>query len=289
VGTLTRIELTRDGVGSLAEVQRSCRLQPLSDFLGTPAPPPAPPVQWPAWDEEAFTRSPRFFELVDFLLRFSPVLEEDRDARELLAAIGVDGTGEFSVASLDEAAAAQLQQGMDEGRERLAEAASRFSTSVGLFGNRAEMSGKYVERGLGAMKGIYGLPLADAWYGGWQVDSEGHPPVGRRGYTVTFGADELPRVRFFWSATMYRLPERLLVANPIDRYSIGDRTPGVRYAADGSLTLTISHAEPADPEARANWLPAPEGPFLVAVRGYGGDDAMRQGTFRLPPLVPIRQ
>jgi len=56
---------------------------------------------------------------------------------------------------------------------------------------------------------------------------------------VSFAANELPKVRFFWSATMYRLPERLLVANPIDRYSIGDRTEGLHYADDGFLTLII--------------------------------------------------
>jgi len=35
---------------------------------------------------------------------------------------------------------------------------------------------------------------------------------------------ELPPVDAFCSMTMYSLPERLLVANPINRYSIGDRT-----------------------------------------------------------------
>jgi hypothetical protein len=104
---------------------------------------------------------------------------------------------------------------------------------------------------------------------------------------VSFGPNELPRVRFFWSATMYRLPERLLVAKPIDRYSIGDRTERLHYADDASLTLTIASSQPDDPNVAANWLPAPDGAFTVIVRGYGGDDRMTDGTYELPPLQPV--
>jgi hypothetical protein len=45
---------------------------------------------------------------------------------------------------------------------------------------------------------------------------------------------------------MYDLPDFYLVANPIDRYSIGDRTPGLRRDNDGSLTIVIQHEQPAD-------------------------------------------
>ena len=31
----------------------------------------------------------------------------------------------------------------------------------------------------------------------------------------------LPPAKFFWSATLYTLPDRFLYANPINRYSIG--------------------------------------------------------------------
>ena len=40
------------------------------------------------------------------------------------------------------------------------------------------------------------------------------------------GSSTLPPVGAFWSLTMYDVPDFHLVANPIDRYSIGDRTPG---------------------------------------------------------------
>ena len=36
--------------------------------------------------------------------------------------------------------------------------------------------------------------------------------------------------------------------------------------ADGKLTLPLSHDEPADPGAKANWLPAPADQFCLAIR-----------------------
>ena len=65
-----------------------------------------------------------------------------------------------------------------------------------------------------------------------------------------------------------------------------DRTEGFRYGDDGSLTLTVTSDRPANPEAAANWLPAPDGPLTVVVRGYGGDSRMTTGTYTLPPLDP---
>jgi hypothetical protein len=55
-----------------------------------------------------------------------------------------------------------------------------------------------------------------------------------------------PPVDVFWSLTMYDLPDFYLVANPIDRYSIGDGTPGLRRDNDGSITIVIQHEQPAD-------------------------------------------
>ncbi len=89
----------------------------------------------------------------------------------------------------------------------------------------------------------------------------------------------------FWSITMYDLPEFFLVENAIDRYSVGDRTPGLVYADDGSLTLAIQRDAPSDPAARANWLPTPEGLFRPILRLYEPRAAVFDGTYELPPIT----
>ncbi|MFD4948983.1 DUF1214 domain-containing protein [Streptomyces sp. NPDC058239] len=66
------------------------------------------------------------------------------------------------------------------------------------------------------------------------------------------------------------------------RYSIGDRTPGLTHAADDSLTLRTQHAEPA--EGPANWLPAPAGDFRPMIRLYTPKPQVLDGSYTLPRI-----
>ena len=74
-----------------------------------------------------------------------------------------------------------------------------------------------------------------------------------------------------------------LVANPIDRYSIGDRTPGLAYGDDGSVTIYLQTEAPAG-DKQANWLPAPAGDFRPILRMYQAGPSVLDGTYPLPPI-----
>jgi hypothetical protein len=56
------------------------------------------------------------------------------------------------------------------------------------------------------------------------------------------------------------------------------------FAPDGALTLRLSHREPDTPEARANWLPAPEGQFALLLRAYVPTEPLQSGDYRLPDV-----
>ena len=284
VGCLGRTAFDHD-IDVLRRIQHSYAVTPLHEVAEAAAPAPAAPVAWPTWDEAAATGI-RFFDMLDFLLTFAPALDEDRAVRDRLASIGLDGSGTFESSRLDDETRAALEQGLADGIAHLDDVAAHTDSSTGMFGTREEMAGAYDKRNVGAKKGIYGLPPAIAWYGGWLEDSNGDPIAGKTDYTITFAPGQLPNVHFFWSATLYTLPQRLLSANEIDRYAIGDRTDGIRYGDDGSLTLYVQHRRPDDEAEAANWLPSPEGPFTVIIRAYGGDTAIAQGTYRLPAIAP---
>jgi len=83
---------------------------------------------------------------------------------------------------------------------------------------------------------------------------------------------------------MYDMPDYYLVPNALDRYSIGDRSPGLRPGRDGSVTLRVSHAPPADGDT-ANWLPAPPGAFRPLMRLYQPRSEILDGSYALPPLI----
>jgi hypothetical protein len=83
---------------------------------------------------------------------------------------------------------------------------------------------------------------------------------------------------------MYDTRDCMLVPNPIDRFAIGDRTPGLAHDDDGGLTLFLQHAEPSDARARANWLPAPPGTFYLCLRAYLPTTDMLEGRYELPAI-----
>ena len=91
-------------------------------------------------------------------------------------------------------------------------------TSGDAFGTRKNLKNNYLYRMAAAVLGIYGNSKQEAIYPVYTVDADGKKLEGSGHYTQCFAANELPPVNAFWSLTMYRLPDSLLVANPLDRY-----------------------------------------------------------------------
>jgi hypothetical protein len=44
----------------------------------------------------------------------------------------------------------------------------------------------------------------------------------------------------------------------------------------------MSHDEPADAAAKANWLPAPEGQFALIIRAYVPEQAILDDSYKFP-------
>jgi hypothetical protein len=146
-----------------------------------------------------------------------------------------------------------------------------------------EFGDDYLLRSAAAKDQIYVTVPEEAIYPVAKVDADGRPLSGEHAYRMTFAAHALPPIDAFWSITIYGRDTRPLVANAIDRYAIGDRTTGLEMDADGSLTIRIQHNEPPS-EARANWLPAPAGPFHLMMRLYHPRASALDGAW-VPPLV----
>lgn len=115
------------------------------------------------------------------------------------------------------------------------------------------------------------------------VDGAGQTLTGAHDYILHFPPGELPPNNAFWSLTMTVAPG-YLVANPINRYSLGDRSRLVPNA-DGSIEIYIQHTAPAGHEA--NWLPAPSGDFMLYLRVYQPGAAILSGAYHVPPVVEV--
>lgn len=140
----------------------------------------------------------------------------------------------------------------------------------------------HLERAVADRLGLWGNHGYEAVYCQVFTDDQGGQLTGGHTYTIRFAQD--PPVDAFWSITMYDIPSYYLVDNPIGRYSIGDRTPGIIRTGDGGLTVVVSLGQPADATGKANWLPAPDAAFRLVLRMYQPRQNVLDGTYEPPPV-----
>ena len=117
----------------------------------------------------------------------------------------------------------------------------------------------------------------------WTTKSDGigQKLSGQHDYIMHFPQVGLPPNNAFWSLTMGDSKNEF-VPNPIDRYSVSDRS-GLISNADGSVDIYIQKTVPAGHES--NWLPAPPGSFLLWLRVYLPGQTILNGEYRVPPVV----
>lgn len=271
-------------------VQAGYKLQPLSAFLGQPAPPAAPAISFikPLTPDEQKT-SIDFFKTLNFVMQYAPTVPSEEVVRARFAKAGI-GPGNFDANALSPQTKAAYEQGMADAWAELANLKKTGIdtgkvTSGDLFGTRAYLKNNYLYRMAAAVLGIYGNSQEEAMYPMYAVDADGQKLNGANKYTLRFAPGQSPPVNAFWSLTMYKMPESLLVDNPINRYLLNSpMLPQMVKDADGGLTLYVQNQSPGK-DKEANWLPAPTGPFVSAMRLYWPKDAALEGKWKAPAMT----
>lgn len=273
-------------------VQAGYRVQTLSQYAGAPAPKAAPAIDWmtPLPPERQRT-SAAFFRLLNFTLGFAPTHPSERTMMQRFARIGVGPGKPFDAAKLSPATREALEAGMRDAwqefdRFKAARIDTLQVTSGDLFGSREFLKNDWMRRMAGTVLGIYGNSREEAMYPGYFADGAGAPlDASKARYTLRFAPGQLPPVDAFWSVTLYELPASLLYANPLQRYLVNSAMlDSLKRDADGGITLHVQHGSPGA-ERESNWLPAPRGPFFLAMRLYRPQAAALDGTWKQPPLV----
>jgi hypothetical protein len=285
-----RTQLFRpDDIENVKQVQAGYKVQPLSSFLGQPAPPAATKIDFlkPLNAEEERT-SLNFFKELNFVLQFCPTHPSEKNLMTRFSKLGISADQTFDSDSLSPEVRKAIEDGRADAWHDFDELAARGAkgeiTSGDLLGSREFLKNNYLYRFHATVAGIWGNAKEEAIYPAYYIDSTGKPVDGKNPYILRFAPDKLPPVNAFWSLTMYSMPARLLVANPIDRYLINSpMLPDLKKDADGGLTLYIQHDSPGK-DKESNWLPAPEGPFLMALRLYVPKPEALDGTWKQPPL-----
>ncbi|MFF0633555.1 DUF1254 domain-containing protein [Nocardia sp. NPDC004151] len=275
---------------NVTKIQSEYQVKPLSSFENKAVPAAAPAVDFiqPLTPEEEQT-SLDFFKVLNFTLKYAPVQPNEKELRDRFAKIGIGPDGDFDPAKLGADDRKAFQDGMADAWSELHnfqknELETGKVNSGQLFGSAEQLKGNYLYRFAGAVMGILGLPGAEAMYFPLTNDTTGAKLNGANNYTLTFPDGKLPPVKAFWSVTMYKLPEILLVENPINRYLINSpMLPNLVRNPDGGITLYLQQTSPgADKEA--NWLPTPPGDFEMILRTYWPEQAISDGSWT-PPKV----
>lgn len=208
--------------------------------------------------------------IVDFAQRNPPQTQSGLAIWDSFQHLGMSLDGSFTPQTIDPAIKKGMQRAISSTKDLIAWKVkyrghkSKNMWNIDLVGGNYGQD--YLARAEGAIQGLVVHNAAEGMYFHTYHDGDGDVLSGDRAYSLTFSADYLPPVNAFWSLTGYT-DDYNLVENDLQRYSIGDRTAGLKYNADGSLTLRVQATPPKD--GVSNWLPSPAGRmFRLNLRMY---------------------
>jgi hypothetical protein len=228
-----------------------------------------------------------YFQLLAKLMKNNPPAKEDAAILEKLAKLGIEPGKAFDIAKASPAVAKGLQNVPKAGFEKIMahfkqagrfENGWTFSTKTGLYGT------DYLQRAFITAIGLGANRPQDAVYPTSEVDADGKPYSGAHKYVMRFAKGQLPPAKAFWSITMYN-GDYFFVANPLDRFTVSSRSD-FKFNADGSLDVYFQKDSPGK-DKEANWLPSPEGRFVLMLRLYWPDQAppsIIDGTWKIPAV-----
>lgn len=255
-------------------LQDEFKLQSLSGKVYHDTLPPMPDVKNDGLD---------FLRQLSFALKTNPVEPQDKGLFGQFSRIGLTEEG-FNTDKVAPAIIDGVKRGLQDAPSvaistlvSTSEVRSGWSYVRGLdaFGFnyplRSLVAGPYLG-GQGEKEAVYPIRYSD---------STNAPLDGKNTYTLRLPTQ--PPVNAFWSITLYDAKTKMLVDNELNRYKIGDDTPGLVKDKDGGITITIAHKKPAD--ANANWLPASENGFYLLFRMYQPTDAVMSGNWKLPEVT----
>ena len=269
-------------------IQDKYRLTPLSQWENPAASPPKSGEIWQPLDRAADPLNE--WRTINRSMLEVAADPRDADLLQSFARIGV-GPG-LDIDALDASTKRGLARAAVDGRTIINSAFADGYRQTNVNGwhypppetGRMTQTRDWLLRAIQPAVGFNTNDPIEAVYLNCSVDGDGKTLSGANRYVLHFDKGAEPKVKAFWSLTMYNLKYNL-VANPINRYSLGDRS-GLKRDADGGLTIYLQKDSPgADKES--NWLPAPDGPFFLFLRAYlPGDDIVNQ-TWQPPKIAAV--
>ena len=286
---------TPEDYAAVHALQDQCALVPLSAY-GKPYTPPSGTVD-PSIDMKTAVREQvnrmdaiEYFTLLAQLMKANPPAPADAPALAKFAKIGLVAGQDFDVSKLRDADFVKRIPAVAFDRIMLQFKVNKavkdingwgYTTKAGLYGTDYFMRALVTAIGLGANR------PQDAIYPTSLKAADGHAYDGANKYVMHFPKGKMPPVSGFWSLTMYD-GNYFFVNNPINRYSISVRQ-NLKSNPDGSVDLYVQKDSPG-PDKESNWLPAPDGKFILMLRLYWPNEkspSIINGSWKIPPVKKL--
>ena len=276
----------KDDYTAVHAIQDKYALRPLLDGaapVGQPVAAISPLEQVERLDADTF------FAQLNYLMADNPPTSADKPLLEQFALLGIAPAKPFDMKTLPPTTVQALQEGAASALTKLADMDFRVFGKISngwslMPDNIGNYGTDYLFRAYIARFAVGANLQQDAIYPGIRHDDQGALLNGKNRYIIRFPPGQMPPVRAFWSIAMYDSKQRF-VANPINRYAIGDRDQLVTDA-DGGLTIYIQHDSPGS-NKEANWLPAPASGFNMIMRLYWPEATILNSSWPMPSLQKI--
>jgi hypothetical protein len=270
-------------------MQDQYTLVPLALF-GKPNPPrakgvidPSVDMTTPARDQIDKLDAAAFFKRLALLMKSNPPTPQDAPMVATLTRLRI--VGDFDMSKLPTSVAQGLSRVPGPAHKKI----------LGHYGAQKQANGwivstgsghygtDYLQRALVAYIGVGGNLPADGFYPISRFDGDGKPLNSANRYVMHFTKADIPPIdpRGFWSLTIYD-KEYFLAPNAINRNVLSSRDK-FRQNPDGSMDLYIQKESPGA-QKEANWLPAPDGEFILMMRLYWPKDEALNGAW-VPPTT----
>ena len=293
-----------DDLPGAKEVLSQITTQPLSKYLGTPAPAavkyvyPAPVFNNPKLNASAndFKDPLQFWEILSSMINENPPPQDQITALlPMFAPLGIELGKQWDRSKVPAPV-------LDAMREAAADAGMKIMYALipGQFYNgwvfcwpsTGNFRTDYLNRAMITRLGYTANTLEEAVYTSPQIDSEGKLLMAQNKYTMTF-VPPPHKTPGFWSVTMYDYETQYPVENPINRYSLGSDND-LKMNADGTVTIYLQSTSPG-PGKEANWLPTASVPgrFAILARSYAPGRQFIESSFdpkawNPGPIIPVK-
>ena len=223
-----------NGAGDYATVHRQqdgYRLTPLSRWGRPPAAvtgtvDPSVDMRTPPSEQVSRMAPADYFALGAELLKANPPTAYDQPILARMARIGLRPEAGFDLNAAPPVLRTGLERAGREGIRHLAASMPNLgavkngwlylANGMGVYGT------DYLRRAAVAMVGLGANLPEDAIYPIAQTSGDGRALTGQNRYLLRFPSGQAPPVGAFWSLTLYDA-QGFQVANPINRFAIGDR------------------------------------------------------------------